>query len=95
MTDFEKIRRWLALLPFDGDPWKGDLPTEGAYGMSSLILVTDSYSPELEAAIAGAEARFSAVTLVLVGDEGRDTGLIPTIRLPLGCDVAAELVALD
>ncbi len=95
MADFEKIRRWLALLPFTGDPWKGELPTEGAYGMSSLILVTDSFTPELEAALAGAESAFSAVTLVLVGDDGRDTGLIPTIRLPLGCDVAAELVALD
>ena len=95
MADFEKIRRWLALLPFTGDPWKGELPTEGAYGMSSLILVTDSFTPELEAALAGAESAFSAVTLVLVGDESRDTGLIPTIRLPLGCDVAAELAALD
>ena len=95
MTDFEKIRRWLALLPFTGEPRKGDLPTEGSYGMSSLILVTDDYTPELEAALAQAESSFGAVTLVLVGNGERDTGLIPTIRLPLGCDVAAELAALD
>ena len=95
LTDFEKIRRWLALLPFVGAPWTEALPRESIYGRSSLILVTATFTPELEAALAEAESYYSAVTLVLVGDEGRDTGLIPTIRLPLGCDVAAELVALE
>ena len=95
MADFEKIRRWLALLPFDGEPLKGPLPTESAYGRSALILVTDSFTPELEASLAEAEPYFSAMSLVLVGDEGRDTGLIPTIRLPVGCDVSAELAALE
>ena len=95
MADFEKIRRWLALLPFGEAPARGPLPTESAYGRSALILVTDSFTPELEASLAEAEPYFSAVTLVLVGEEGRDTGLVPTIRLPLGCDVAAELAALE
>ena len=68
---------------------------ESASGRSSLILVTDSFTPELEASLAEAESWYGAVTLVLVGEGDRDTGLIPTIRLPLGCDVAAQLVALE
>ena len=94
MTDFEKIRRWLALLPF-GDKASGEaLPLDTAYGCSALILVTDTWSRELEQRIAEAEPYFSAVTLVLVGEEA-DTGLIPAIRLPVGCDVAAELAAQE
>ena len=95
VSDFEKIRHWLAQLPFGEDPAKGPLPAGSADGRNALILVTDCFTPELESALTGAASDFSAVTLVLVGDESRNTGLIHTIRLPLGCDVAAELVSLE
>ena len=94
-ADFEKLRRWLALLPFGDKPFGGDLPTEASYGGSSLILITDAWDEALEAAVAAAGSWFSAVTLVLVGDDHRDPGLLPAVRLPIGCDVAAELAALE
>lgn len=94
MADFEKVRRWLALLPFE-DKAPGPLPLEDCRGGSALIVITSACSEALEASIAEAAPFFSAVTLVLVGDGHADTGLTPTLRLPVGCDVAAELVALD
>ncbi len=94
MADFEKVRRWLALLPFE-DKAPGPLPLEDCRGGSALIVITSACSEALEASIAEAAPFFSAVTLVLVGDGHADTGLTPTLRLPVGCDVAAELVALE
>ena len=94
-TDFEKIRKWLALLPFSDKAAEGPLPIEPGYGGSSLLLITSSLTEELEARIAEAEPFFNAVTLVLVGEGRRPAGLLPTISLPVGCDVAAELIALD
>ena len=94
MADFEKVRRWLALLPFE-DKAPGPLPLEDCRGVSALIVITSACSEALEASIAEAAPFFSAVTLVLVGDGHADTGLTPTVRLPVGCDVAAELVALE
>ena len=94
MADFEKVRRWLALLPFE-DKAPGPLPLEDCRGGSALIVITSACSEALEANIAEAAPFFSAVTLVLVGDGHADTGLTPTVRLPVGCDVAAELVALE
>ena len=94
MADFEKVRRWLALLPFE-DKAPGPLPLEDCRGGSALIVITSACSEALEASIAEAASFFSAVTLVLVGDGHADTGLTPTLRLPVGCDVAAELVALE
>jgi uncharacterized protein (DUF58 family) len=94
MADFEKVRRWLALLPFE-DKAPGPLPLEDCRGGSALIVITSACSEALEASIAEAAPFFSAVTLVLVGDGHADTGLTPTVRLPVGCDVAAELVALE
>ncbi len=94
MADFEKVRRWLALLPFEGKSSDAPLPLEDCRGGSALIVVTSACSEALGAAVAEAAPYFSAVTLVLVGDGHADTGLTPAIRLPVGCDVAAELVAL-
>ena len=94
MADFEKVRRWLALLPFE-DKAPGPLPLEDCRGGSALIVITSACSEALEASIAEAAPFFSAVTLVLVGDGHADTGMTPTVRLPVGCDVAAELVALE
>ena len=94
MADFEKVRRWLALLPFE-DKAPGPLPLEDCRDGSALIVITSACSEALEASIAEAAPFFSAVTLVLVGDGHADTGLTPTLRLPVGCDVAAELVALE
>ena len=94
MADFEKVRRWLALIPFE-DKAPGPLPLEDCRGGSALIVITSACSEALEASIAEAAPFFSAVTLVLVGDGHADTGLTPTLRLPVGCDVAAELVALE
>ena len=94
MADFEKVRRWLALIPFE-DKAPGPLPLEDCRGGSALIVITSACSEALEASIAEAAHFFSAVTLVLVGDGHADTGLTPTVRLPVGCDVAAELVALE
>ena len=94
MADFEKVRRWLALIPFE-DKAPGPLPLEDCRGGSALIVITSACSEALEASIAEAAPFFSAVTLVLVGDGHADTGLTPTVRLPVGCDVAAELVALE
>ena len=95
MTDFEKLRRWLALVPFDEKPFTGPLPAEDLRGGSALILITDRYDGELAAAVAGAEAYFASITLVLVGEDHGDTGLTPVLRLPVGCDVAAEMAALE
>ncbi len=95
MGDLEKLRRWLALLPFEDKAYEGSLPLEDCRGGSALIVVTSAYRGELEAAVAEASPYFSAVTLVLVGDDHADAGLAPTVRLSVGCDVAAELVALD
>ncbi len=95
LEDFEKIRKWLALLPFGEAGKAGTLPVEPAYGGSSLIVITSSLTEELEAAVAEAESWFNAVTLVLVGEGRGAAGLIPTIRLPVGCNVADELVALE
>ena len=95
MADFEKIRRWLALLPFGEKDPQEPLSLETAYGGSALIVVTDAWSAGLEERIAAVEPYFSAVTLVLVGEDRADTGLLPTLRLPVGCDVAAELLAQD
>ena len=94
MADFEKVRRWLALLPFTDKAAGGDLPLEDCLGGSALIVITSAYSEALEAGVAEAAPYFSAVTLVLVGDDHTDAGLTPTVRLPVGCDVAAELAAL-
>ena len=94
MADFEKVRRWLALLPFE-DKAPGPLPLEDCRGGSALIVITSACSEALEASIAEAAPFFSAVTLVPVRDGHADTGLTPTLRLPVGCDVAAELVALE
>ena len=58
-------------------------------------MITDAWSADLEERIAAVEPYFSAVTLVLVGEDRADTGLLPTLRLPVGCDVAAELIAQD
>ena len=95
MADFEKVRKWLALLPFPPAAADGPLPLEDCRGGSALIVVTAGCSEALEASVAEATAYFSAVTLVLVGDDHADNGLTPKVRLPVGCDVAAELVALD
>jgi uncharacterized protein (DUF58 family) len=94
-ADFDKIRRWLALLPFAESPSPDPLPPAGGTGRSSLIVITAGYTEELAEKIAGAESGYSTVTLVLVGDGHADTGLIPAIRLPVGCDAAAELIALE
>ena len=77
MADFEKVRRWLALLPFE-DKAPGPLPLEDCRGGSALIVITSACSEALEASIAEAAPFFSAVTLVLVGDGHADTGLTPT-----------------
>jgi hypothetical protein len=95
MADFEKVRKWLALLPFTGGDGGGPLPLEDCRGGSALIVITSAYSGALEASVAEAAPYFSAVTLVLVGDDHPDAGLTPTVRLPVGCDVASELAALD
>ena len=95
MADMEKIRKWLALLPFGEKEPEGPLPLEELRGGSALVVVTDACTPALEQRIAEAEPWFSAVTLVLVG-EGQTTGeLTSVVRLPVGCDVAAELTALE
>jgi uncharacterized protein (DUF58 family) len=94
LGDYDKLRRWLALLPFDETPHTGPLPRDTAPG-SALILVTGGYDETLEEAVAGAEGWFSSVTLVLVGEGHRDPGLIPALRLPVGCDAAAEMAALE
>ncbi len=94
-ADFDKIRRWLALLPFAESPSPDPLPPAGGTGRSSLIVITAGYTEELAEKIAAAESGYSTVTLVLVGDGHADTGLIPAIRLPVGCDAAAELIALE
>lgn len=94
-ADLDKIRKWLALLPFEDEPAQGPLPLEDAYGGSALLVVTGALTEALRAEIARAEPYFSTVTLILVGDGHEDAGLLPAIRLPVGCDVAAELVALE
>ncbi len=93
--DFDKMLRWLAMLPFGEGSFSGELPRETVSGSSSLILVTDAFDETMESAVLAAEPFFSAVTLVLVGNEHHDPGLLPAVRLPVGCDVAAELTALD
>ena len=57
--------------------------------------VKPSHPDKLADRIAEAEAYFSAVTLVLVGDGHRDPGQLPAIRLTVGCNVADELLALE
>ena len=94
MADFEKVRRWLALLPFTDKAAGGDLPLEDCRGGSALIVITSACSEALEASVAEASPYFSGVTLVLVGDDRAGDGLTPTVRLPVGCNVAAELAAL-
>ena len=93
-ADFEKVRRWLALLPFTDKATGGGLPLEDCRGGSALIVITSAWSEALAASVAEAAPYFSAVTLVLVGDDRAGDGLTPTVRLPVGCDVAAELAAL-
>lgn len=93
--DFEPVRRWLAKLPFGEKAAEGELPAERADGNSALILITGSFSDEMAAKVAAAAPFFSAVTLVLVGDGHTDSGLLPTLYLPVGCDVAAALGTLD
>ncbi len=91
--DFPRLLEWLARLPFGKASSGEDLPLENAREGSALLVLTGRLSPELEARIAKASPYFSAVTLVLVGEEGEDTGTLPCISLPTGCDVAAELAA--
>ncbi len=93
--DFEKIRKWLALLPFADKASDDPFPVEEAWAGSALMVITDGFSDKLADRIAEAEAYFSAVTLVLVGDGHRDPGQLPAIRLPVGCNVADELLALE
>ncbi len=93
--DFEPVRRWLAQIPFGDRAAEGELPVESAEGGSSLVLITAAYSEELAAKVAAASSYFSAVTLVLVGEGHQDTGLLPAVYLPVGCDVAAELVEIE
>ena len=95
MAAFEKVRGWLAMLPFTDKPASGPLPLEDCRGGSALIVITSACSGELAALVAEAAPYFSAVTLVLVGDGHADAGLTPAVRLPVGCDVAGELAALD
>ena len=95
LSDFERVRKWLALLPFTDEPAGGDLPLEDCRGGSALIVITASPSQALGDSVAEAAAWFSAVTLVIVGDEPFDAGLTPTLRLAVGCDVAQVLAALD
>ena len=95
LGDFERIRRWLAQLPFDAEPLSDPLPPEALAGNSALILVTSAYTRELEDLIARVSPYFSAVTPVLVGDGPGEDPPPDAIRLPVGCDVAAELIALD
>ncbi len=94
-ADFERVRRWLALLPFDGRPGEPALPLEGGEAGSALIVITDGYSRAMGEGIAEASPWYSTVTLVLVGDEHEDCGAIPAIRLPVGCDVSDRLIALS
>ena len=93
-TDFDRVRKWLALLPFDSRELASPLP-DASPGGSSLLVITTRYDEALEARVAAAAPAFSAVTLVLVGDGHRDPGLTPAVRLPIGCDVAAELAAQE
>ncbi len=94
--DFDHVRRWLALVPFVPEGSPGQFPLASAQEGSSMILITDRYSEALRERMAEAEAYFGAVTLILVGEGGHsDSGLLPAIRLPVGCDVASELVALE
>ena len=93
--DFETVRRWLAQIPFGEAPGEGELPLDTAEGGSSLVVITGGYSDALAARVAAASSYFSAVTLVLVGEGHADAGLMPAVYLPVGCDVAAELVELD
>ena len=93
--DFEPVRRWLAQIPFGDRAAEGALPVESVEGGSSLVLITAAYSEELAAQVAAASSYFSAVTLVLVGEGHQETGLLPAVYLPVGCDVAAELVELE
>ncbi len=95
LADFDKVRRWLALLPFESGIADGPLPLEDCQGGSALVLITSGCSEALEARLAEAAPYFGAVTLVLVGEGHADTGLTPTVRLPAGCDVAAELTSLE
>jgi len=95
MGDFERVRRWLAQLPFDAGPLPDPLPPEALAGNSALILVTSAYTRELEDLIARVSPYFSAVTPVLVGDAAEAELPPSALRLKVGCDVAAELIALD
>ncbi len=94
-ADFGKVRRWLALLPFEGKAAEGPLPLEEVSGGSSLIVITDACSDALAERIAEAEPFFSAVTLVLVGEGGGEKLQLPVLRLPVGCDAAEALAALE
>ena len=94
-AEFDRVRKWLALLPFTDKPARGGLPLEECRGGSALIVITTEVGEELEAGLDEAGAWFSAVTLVLVGDAPFDAGRTPVLRLPVGCDVAEVLVALE
>lgn len=93
--DIDRLRRWLALLPFGETPFAGDLPQETAQGGTALIVISDAFDEALEEAVTAAEPWFGSVSLILIGDCHRDPGLLPAVRLPVGCDVAARLTALD
>jgi len=92
-TDFGKVRKWLAQLPFDSGS-SGDLVLpEDAAGTGSLVVITGGCSPEFAAEIAEAVPLFASVTLILVGSEHCEVTGLQTIRLPVGCDVADVLVS--
>ncbi len=93
--DFETVRRWLARLPFGEQSAGGELPVDQTELGSALVLITAACTEELIAAAAAAAPCFSSVTLILVGEEHRDTGSIPAVYLPVGCDAAAELAMPD
>ena len=95
MEDFERVRRWLARLPFGEKPPAGEYPLEAGDAGSALIVVTGACTEETEARIAMASPYFSAVTLVLVGEEGQLPASLPALRLPVGCSVAEVLASLE
>lgn len=91
--DLPRLLDWLARLPFGTAVPDRPFPLEYAREGSALMVLTGRVSPELEAQLVQVAPYFSAVTLVLAGEEGETEGTLPRISLPLGCDVAAELAA--
>ena len=63
--------------------------------MSLRVTVVGLKGTLMEELIARVSPYFSAVTPVLVGDGPGEDPPPDAIRLPVGCDVAAGLIALD